>query len=68
MFIFDAGILTADQIARLRLADSELAGYEFCAPEQARQRLRPYVWLRVNAALQALEPRRTAYLHDGRPV
>ena len=68
MFIFDAGILTADQIARLRLADSELAGYEFCAPERARQRLRPYVWLRVNAALQAFESRRTAYLHDGHPV
>ena len=68
MFIFDTGILTADQITRLRLADSELAAYEFCAPEQARQRLRSYVWLRVNAALQALESRRTVYLHDGHPV
>lgn len=36
MFIFDAGTLTADQIARLRLADSELAAYEFCTSEQAR--------------------------------
>ncbi|MGH8604436.1 MAG: NUDIX domain-containing protein [Gammaproteobacteria bacterium] len=68
MFIFDAGILTADQIARLRLADSELVAYEFCAPEQARQRLRPYVWQRVHAALQAPESRRAVYLHDGHPV
>ena len=36
MFIFDAGTLTTDQIARLRLADSELAAYEFCTPTQGR--------------------------------
>ena len=68
MFIFDAGTLTVDQVARLRLADSELAAYEFCTPEQAQQRLRPYVWQRVHAALKALESRRAVYLHDGRPA
>jgi 8-oxo-dGTP diphosphatase len=65
MFIFNAGTLNADQIAGLYLADSELAAYEFCTPEQAQQRLRPYVWLRVNVALNALETRCAAYLHDG---
>ncbi len=68
MFIFDAGTLTVDQIVRLRLADSELAAYEFCTPEQAQKRLRSYVWLRVNAALQALGTRQVAYLHDGYPA
>lgn len=68
MFIFDAGILTVGQIARLRLADSELAAYEFCTLEQAQQRLRLYVWLRVNAALEALDTHRVAYLHDGHPA
>jgi 8-oxo-dGTP diphosphatase len=68
MFIFDAGTLTAEQIARLRLADSELAAYEFCTPQQAQQRLRPYVWQRVHAALEALDTHRVAYLHDGYPA
>ena len=68
MFIFDAGTLTAEQIASLRLTNSELAAYEFCTPEQAQQRLRPYVWQRVHAALRALKSRRTAYLHDGQPT
>jgi 8-oxo-dGTP diphosphatase len=53
MFIFDARILAA---------------YEVCTPEQARQRLRPYVWLRVNVALKAVESRHAAYLHDGHPA
>lgn len=65
MFIFDAGTLTADQVAGLRLADSELAAYEFCTPAQAQLRLRPYVWLRVNAALKALNTHHVAYLHNG---
>jgi 8-oxo-dGTP diphosphatase len=68
MFIFDAGTLTTDQIARLRLADSELTAYEFCTPEQAQQRLRPYVWQRVSAALKTLDTHRVAYLHDGHPA
>ncbi|MGH4011630.1 MAG: NUDIX domain-containing protein [Pseudonocardiaceae bacterium] len=68
MFIFDAGTLTAEQIARLRLADSELAAYEFCTLKQAQQRLRPYVWQRVHAALEALNTHHVAYLHDGHPA
>jgi 8-oxo-dGTP pyrophosphatase MutT (NUDIX family) len=68
MFIFNAGTLTADQIAGLRLTDSELAAYEFCAPEQAPQRLRPYVWQRASAALKASGTHTVAYLHNGEAV
>ncbi|MGH3854258.1 MAG: NUDIX domain-containing protein [Pseudonocardiaceae bacterium] len=68
MFIFDAGALTTQQASALRLADGELAAYEFCTPTQVEQRLRPYVWRRVAAALQALESRCATYLHDGHPV
>jgi 8-oxo-dGTP diphosphatase len=68
MFIFNAGTLTDQQIDGLRLTDNELAGYEFCAPELAQQRLRPYVWQRVHAALKALDTHRVVYLHDGHPV
>lgn len=66
MFIFNAGTLTTQQASTLRLTDGELAAYEFCTSTQAAQRLRPYVWRRVDAALQALESRCTIYLHDGK--
>lgn len=68
MFIFDAGALTEDQVADLRLADSELAAFAFCTAEQAQDRLRPYVWSRVNAAIEAGQENRVVYLHDGVPV
>ncbi|WP_109530353.1 MULTISPECIES: NUDIX domain-containing protein [Nocardia] len=66
MFIFDAGHLRADQIAALRIADDELDRYEFCPTAQVEQRLRPYVWNRVAAALRARSEGNVAYLHDGR--
>lgn len=68
VFIFHAGTLTSNQIASLRLADFELAAYEFCTTEQAQHRLRPYVWLRVHAALDAIHSHNVAYLHNGIPV
>jgi len=67
MFIFDAGELTAAQVSALDITDNELDAYEFCAADQAQQRLRPYVWDRAAAALHARATGRTAYLHDGRP-
>jgi ADP-ribose pyrophosphatase YjhB (NUDIX family) len=66
-FIFDGGVLDATDIASLRLADEELSSYQFCDHHQAEQRLRPYVWRRVTAALHALATGQTAYLHDGHP-
>ncbi|WP_280454096.1 NUDIX hydrolase [Nocardia brasiliensis] len=67
MFVFDAGRLSAEQEAALRIADDELDAYEFCDFAQTQQRLRPYVWERVAAALQARAANSVAYLHDGRP-
>jgi 8-oxo-dGTP diphosphatase len=64
-FIFDGGELTNEQIAGLKLRDDELRAFEFCAPDQARERLRPYVWRRVAMALEALESGRMQYLQDG---
>ncbi len=68
MLIFDGGSLRADQIAGLKLLDGELRAYEFCAVEDARTRLRPYVWRRVAEALQALETSQPQYLHNGKPT
>jgi hypothetical protein len=40
---------------------------EWTRPEQAQQRLRPYVWRRVVVALEALTTCRVQYLQDGYP-
>lgn len=64
-FIFDGGVLSSPEISGLRLADHELRDFEFCDVDQAAKRLRPYVWRRASAALDALASGRTAYLHDG---
>lgn len=66
MFIFDAGRLSPDQVARLEPDLRELRRYSFLSPDEARHRLRPYVWLRLEAALKAVESQTVAYLHDGR--
>lgn len=64
-FIFDAGVLPAPH--ELRLRTSELSAYGFCDPDEAQRRLRPYVWRRAAAALQALATGEACYLHDGHP-
>lgn len=66
-FIFDGGELTDEQNAALKISDNELSGYEFCTPEQAQQRLRPYMWRRFAAALDALKTGHMQYLQDGYP-
>ena len=64
-FIFDGGTLSDSNIEDLRLIDHELRAFEFCDEGQAKERLRPYVWRRVSAALEALETGRARYLQDG---
>ncbi len=64
-FIFDGGVLDEHSSAGLRLMDDELRAYEFCEVEQAKERLRPYVWRRVSMALEALASGRAQYLQDG---
>ncbi len=65
VFIFDGGVLTEQQISTLRPVDNELAAFEFCDKEQAARRLRPYVWHRTQAALDALITGATQYLNGG---
>jgi 8-oxo-dGTP pyrophosphatase MutT (NUDIX family) len=64
-FIFDGGTLGQHAITSLQLTDGELRAYEFCDQEQAQKRLRPYVWHRLSAALEALATGRARYLQDG---
>ena len=68
MFLFDGGVLSAGEIAGLRLLDGELAAVRFCTVEEAAGLLRPYVWTRVRAALDALRTGDARYLHDGQPA
>lgn len=67
MFIFDAGRLDPSQISRLKPDQDELKRYAFFEPDEAQERLRPYVWLRLEAALEAADSQTVAYLHDGLP-
>jgi len=67
-FIFDGGELSDVHVAGLKLRDNELAALEFCTADQAQQRLRPYVWRRVAAALESLKTGCVQYLQDGHPL
>lgn len=64
-FIFDGGELNDEQVAGLKLLDGELNAFEFCTEQQAQQRLRPYIWRRLAAALEALRNGQARYLEDG---
>ena len=65
MFVFDGGVLDERTIANLRLMDDELRAYDLFDEGQVKERLRPYVWRRVSAALEALTTGRARYLQDG---
>lgn len=64
MFIFDGGVIAAEQQAAIALRDNELKEYRFIRDEEAKRLLRRYVWLRVEAAIGALNDT-ARYLHDG---
>jgi ADP-ribose pyrophosphatase YjhB (NUDIX family) len=64
-FIFDGGQLATAEAAQLSLRDGELTAAEFCSIDQARQRLRPYVFTRLQAALAAAETGAAQYLVNG---
>jgi hypothetical protein len=68
MFIFDGGVLTGDDQARITLRDGELAAYRFSEPKVAARLLRPYVWRRAEKALAALPDGAMCHLHDGQPI
>lgn len=65
MFVFDGGEITDHAAARLRATDGELSDFRFYSPDDAAQRLRPYVWRRVAAAVAALSDGHPRYLVDG---
>jgi 8-oxo-dGTP diphosphatase len=63
--VFDCAPLSEDQISGISFQDGEISAFEFCDREQAATRLRPYVWRRISAALEARDRGHTFYLTDG---
>ncbi len=41
------------------------AAFEFCEPDQLRERLKPNVWRRADFALRSARSDQTVYLHNG---
>ncbi|MGW1057212.1 NUDIX domain-containing protein [Micromonospora rubida] len=64
MFVFDGGVLTADQIATMRLCPEELDRFEFVEPERLEEVLIPRMARRVAAAVAAIGGG-GVYLEDG---
>lgn len=67
VFVFDAGTLTDDQIAALRVTDNELSGFTFVIPTESAQYLRPDVAARLTRALRALDTGTTEYSETNGP-
>lgn len=65
-FVFDAGVLGAEDHSAIRLQDGELRAYRFVAPAEAAGLLRDYVWRRLERAMSCRDGGTTAYLHGGR--
>ena len=63
VFIFDGGVLPPTTIEGLTLTDDEISAFRFCTSDEARTLLRPYVWARADAALDALKTGRAPYRH-----
>ena len=65
-FVFDGGVLGAEQVAGLTVRDPELREARFFSMEEASRLLRAYVWRRVAEAVAgATGPARVRYLQDG---
>ncbi len=65
MFIFDGGVLTAEQRASIQLDDTELRQALFVTDEESKGLLRPYMFRRLEAALGAITDGIAPLLQDG---
>lgn len=65
MFIFDGGLISAEQQAAIRIVDAEIEDAQFFPPGEAEGLLRPYVCGRVQAAFVVLCNGAAILLGDG---
>lgn len=68
VFVFDGGVLSAEQQAEIALQDGELTAFQFVEASEASTMLRPYMWRRVEAAVKAWFDEATVYLHDAAAI
>jgi 8-oxo-dGTP pyrophosphatase MutT (NUDIX family) len=68
MFVFDGGRLSRTRATEIAVPPQELAGWAWCTPPEARERLSGLLALRVEAALRARSDHHTAYLESGHRV
>ncbi|TDQ04092.1 NUDIX domain-containing protein [Labedaea rhizosphaerae] len=50
-FVFDGGVLSAQQLAKIEFVDGELDGFRFCGPDEVRALLTPRLARRVLSTL-----------------
>ncbi len=61
-FVFDGGVLTAEEIARIRLDEDELTGFEFFSKDELPIEMTETLRRRVLAAWAWREQGRRVYL------
>lgn len=66
--IFDGGVLSASQIAQIKLCDVEIASYHFMDADSALPLLKPSLIQRTRMALQARSNGVTYYLENGQII
>jgi ADP-ribose pyrophosphatase YjhB (NUDIX family) len=67
MSLFDGGVLTAEEIAAIRLQETEIQAYRFAAPDEFPATLPAILGRRLRVALSVRESGNTAYLENGYP-
>src|SRR5262245_24792959 len=65
VMVFDGGVLSADEVAGLRVPADELRGWAWCTDEEAAGRLSPLLARRLVAAMSARQSGGVAYLENG---
>ena len=68
MLVFDGGLLTPEQTARIRLPAEELRSWAWCGEREAGERLSGLLARRVAAASRARADGTVAYLENGLAV
>ncbi len=64
MFVFDGGVLSDDDIAQIRLQESELLGYQFFAPDELPDALQPVLARRIRMAVLQRDMNGAVYLEN----
>jgi len=67
-FVFDGGAIGVRDQESICLRDDEIARFGLFSPDRASGLLRPYVWRRLESALDSLSSDRTIYLHHGHRI